>query len=286
MNPKRGAPHRYVGAPGTERSIDFGLVAVGETDFTMGCAVHSFRLTIVIHCGFNSHMPTDTDEHRLVRSQKLALQRLTEACPRLRTLCYWAGSAALAIEDLHHRMSFDLDFHTRKALVNVKPILAEIRQAFPGAFNVIQAPDEFGSGFQGTLTLPNGDLITIEVLSNYEDVDDQDLVPSITASGILRVSLARYIADKIQCVAERAEARDLVDISAVLRIHPEMRDFIRETIQQQDAILMTERLLGWTDEQIVEDLAAYDDVNPADAMQAKALLLTWLKDEANGGMTE
>jgi len=224
--------------------------------------------------------------NRLAESQKQALQLLVGECPRLRMLCYWAGSAALSIEDLHHRTSFDLDFHTRRALANVKPILAEIQQAFPGAFNVIQAPDEFGSGFQGTLALPNGDLVTIEVLSNYEDVDDQDLVPSITAPGITRVSLPRYLADKVQCVAERAEARDLVDILAVLRIHPEMRDFIRKTIQEQDALLMAERLLGWTDEQIAEDLAAYNDVNPDDAIQARNLLLAWLKDEANGGMTE
>lgn len=224
--------------------------------------------------------------NRLVESQKQALQLLTGKCPRLRTLCYWAGSAALSIEDLHHRMSFDLDFHTRKALANVKPILAEIQQAFPGAFKVIQAPDEFGSGFQGTLALPNGDLIIIEVLSNYEDVDDQDLVPSTTAPGITRVSLPRYLADKVQCVAERTEARDLVDILAVLRIHPEMRDFIRRAIQEQDALLMAERLLGWTDEQIAADLAAYIDVNPDDAIQARNLLLAWLKDEANGGMTE
>jgi hypothetical protein len=227
-----------------------------------------------------------TEANRLMESQKLALQLLTGKCPRLRTLCYWAGSAALAIEDLHHRTSFDLDFHTRKALANVKPILAEIQQAFPGAFKIIQAPDEFGSGFQGTLALPNGDLITIEVLSNYEDIDEQDLVPSQTASQMSRVSLARYIADKIQCVAERAEARDLADISAVLRIHPETHTFIRKTIQAQDALLMAERLLGWTDEQIAEDLAAYEDVNPDDAIQARNLLLSWLKDEANGGITE
>ena len=37
---------------------------------------------------------------------------------------------------------------------------------------------------------------------------------------------------------------------------------------------------------LVEDLAAYIDVNPVEAIQARTLLLTWLKDEANGGMTE
>jgi hypothetical protein len=68
--------------------------------------------------------------------------------------------------------------------------------------------------------------------------------------------------------------------------HPETHTFIRKTIQAQDALLMAERLLGWTDEQIAEDLAAYEDVNPDDAIQARNLLLSWLKDEANGGITE
>jgi hypothetical protein len=203
-----------------------------------------------------------TDSDRQSDAQRLALRLLGERCPRLKSLCYWAGSAALAIEELHHRQSFDLDFHTREALRNVRPILAEIQHAFPGAFEVLQAPDEFGSGFRGVLGLPGGERITVEVLSNYEDVPADDLVPSRTAPGIQRVSLSRYLADKIQCVVERAEARDLVDILAVLRRHPEMEQQARRLLMEQDAVLVTERLLAWTDEQIAEDLAAYDDVAP------------------------
>lgn len=224
------------------------------------------------------------ETNRLIEAQKQVLRLLTEKCPRLRTLCYWAGSAALSIEDLHHRMSFDLDFHTREALVNVKPILAEIQQVFTGAFDIIQPPDAFGSGFQGTLTLPGGEPITVEVLSNYEDVEDSDLVPSATAPGIRRVSLHRYVADKVQCVAERAEARDLVDLACVLRVHPEMQENIRASIREQDALLMVERLLGWNEEQIAEDLIMYPDVDPADAIETRDLLLAWIKEESNGGM--
>jgi len=39
-----------------------------------------------------------------------ALQLLTEKCPRLRKSCYWAGASAIALEELHHRQSFDLAF--------------------------------------------------------------------------------------------------------------------------------------------------------------------------------
>jgi hypothetical protein len=45
---------------------------------------------------------------------------------------------------------------------------------------------------------------------------------------------------------------------------------------------VAERLLAWTDDQIEEDLAAYDDVSPGDARQARDLLLDWLKDDARG----
>jgi len=207
----------------------------------------------------------------------MALRLLGEHCSRLRRLCYWAGSAALAIEELHHRTSFDLDFHTRQALKNVRPIMSEIQHAFPGQFEVIQAPDEFGASFRGTLTLPGGERITVEVMSNYEDVLEEDLVPSTTAPGMLRVSLSRYLADKIQCVAERAEARDLVDIRAVLNRHPEMEPLAHRLLMEQDALLVAERLLSWTDVRITADLAAYVDVSPEDAKKTRDMLLKWLK---------
>jgi len=155
--------------------------------------------------------------------------------------------------------------------------MSEIQHAFPGQFEVIQAPDEFGASFRGLLMLPGGDRITVEVMSNYEDVLEDDLVPSTTAPGILRVSLSRYLADKIQCVAERAEARDLVDILAVLNRHPEMETLARRLLLEQDALLLAERLLSWTDTRIMADLAAYVDVSPEDAKITRDMLLNWLK---------
>lgn len=214
---------------------------------------------------------------RQVEISRAALRQLGERCPRLSKTCYWAGTAAIAIEELHHRQSFDLDFHTREALYNVRPILAEIRAAFPGAFDLVQAPDEFGSGFQGVLTLPGGDRITIEVLSNYEDVPASDLVDAETSRCMKRVSLSRYLADKVQCVAERVEARDLVDILFVLRKNPAMEVLARRLLAEQDAVLLVERLLGWTDTEIEKDLLAYDDVSADDAREARDLLLKWIK---------
>lgn len=132
------------------------------------------------------------------------------------------------------------------------------------------------------LTLPGGGRIAIEVLSNYEDARLGDLIPASSAPGLQRVSLSRYLADKIQCVAERVEARDLVDIWAVLRGHPEMERDVRELLAQQDAALLAERLLAWSDAEIAEDLAAYDDVDPADARAARGRLLAWLKEDSAG----
>lgn len=196
-------------------------------------------------------------------------------------MCYWAGTAAVAIEELHHRQSFDLDFHTRKALENTTPILTEIRVAFGDAFEVIRVPDEFGSGFQGTLRLPGGRQIAVEVLSNYEDVSEDELVDCSSTPNLKRVTLSRYLADKIQCVAERAEARDLVDIRAVLRHQPAMEQQARRVLAEQDALLLTERLLAWSDEEIRQDLEAYEDVDPRDAQKARDLLLEWVKDLAH-----
>lgn len=63
-----------------------------------------------------------------------ALRQLADRCSRLVGMCYWAGTSSVAIEELGHRESLDLDFHTYAALVDVRPVLAEIQRAFPGAF--------------------------------------------------------------------------------------------------------------------------------------------------------
>lgn len=208
-----------------------------------------------------------------------ALRLLTERCPRLVELCYWAGTSAIAVEELDHRRSFDLDFHTCSALEDVRPILAEIQTAFRGKVAVVQAPDRFGSGFRIVLALPVGVDITLEVLSNFEDVSPDEIVASRTVPAVKRVTLRRYLADKIQCVAERVEARDLFDIGAALQAHPELEPFVRAVLRRQDALLLAERLLSWSDTDIEKDLAAYPDVPARAAAATRDLLLRWLKEQ-------
>lgn len=212
-----------------------------------------------------------------------ALRLLAARCRRLTGMCYWAGTSSIAIEELGHRESFDLDFHTHKALVDVRPILAELQSEFAESFSVLQTPDEYGSGFSGVLRLPDGEQITIDVLANFDNVPEQDLVAAKTAPGIKRVSLRRYLADKIQCVPERTEARDLIDIAAVLRQHPELQPAARQALEAQDALLVTERLLAWTDAAIAEDLEGYPEVDPKDAGHIRDRLLSWLKTLAHRG---
>lgn len=206
-----------------------------------------------------------------------ALKELVARCPRLVAQCYWAGTSSVAIEELHHRQSFDLDFHTRTALQDTRPLLAELQAAFADQFSITQGPDFYGSGFQGALRLPGTEQIVLEVLSNYQDVGDRDLVAARSVRGILRVTLSRYLADKIQCLAERSEARDLVDVAAVLQHAPELTTEAKAFVARQDLLLLTERLLGWSDEAIEDDLAGYPDVDPGMARGCRDLLLGWLK---------
>lgn len=217
------------------------------------------------------------------RSIREAVNLLAQKCPRLVASCYWAGTGAISVEELGHRQSFDLDFHTRKALQDVRPLQAEMAKAFPGGFELIHASDEYGSGFKGLLSLPSGEKITVEVLSNYEDVSDTDLVASQVGHLLKRVSLLRYLADKVQCIVERSEARDLVDIAAVLHRHPELEEHIRRLLAEQDELMVVERLLGWTDASIVADLTAYTDVDPSQARDMRDQLLTWIRSADRSG---
>ena len=67
-----------------------------------------------------------------------ALRLLAARCPRLTGMCYWAGTSSIAIEELGHRESFDLDFHTHQALVDVRPILAELESELGESFSIVQ----------------------------------------------------------------------------------------------------------------------------------------------------
>jgi hypothetical protein len=86
--------------------------------------------------------------------------------------------------------------------------------------------------------------------------------------------------DKIQCVAERTEARDMVDIFAVLEKHPHMQKLAMRLLYQQDALLLVERLLDWTDSSIRKDLKSYRDVDPRNAIHIRDLFLKWLRPTA------
>jgi hypothetical protein len=112
---------------------------------------------------------------------KTALQMLAERCPRLIQSCYWAGTAAVSIEELHHRQSFDL-----------------------------------------------------------------------------------------------------VDVAAVLDRHPDMEQSCRRMLAGQDAAILVERLIAWTDDALSRDLAAYEDVKAESAVRSRDLLLRWLKQSAAG----
>lgn len=215
--------------------------------------------------------------------QKRALQLLVARCPRLVHLCYFAGTSAIALEELHHRKSLDFDFHTTNALVDVRPILAELCKAFPKKVEVIETPDPFGSGFRIILQLSEKDpsenpQITIEVLSNFQDVPEEELVVSSIAPPLKRVSLRKYLADKIHCLVERIEARDLLDIALTLKHRPDLIVTAKRLLSFQDLLLLTERLQGWTDESLRADLEAYPDINPKRAREMRDTLLSWVKE--------
>jgi hypothetical protein len=214
---------------------------------------------------------------------RTAVRQIADRCPRIVAQCYWAGTSAIALEETGHRESFDLDFHSQHALADTRPLLAELQRAFPRRVEVVQAPDALGSGFSAVVELEAGAKLTVQVFAAFDDVPDEDIVRSSIAPGLRRVALHRYLADKVQCIVERIEARDLVDISAVVRKRPLGR-VLRRAVAAQDSLLMAERLLGWTDGAIRDDLRAYRDVDPAVAVAMRdellALLRTARDDEA------
>jgi hypothetical protein len=235
------------------------------------------RTAAAARLGYATHCMGTDERAQLLRE---ALRTIAARCPRMIAECYWAGTSAISLEELGHRESFDLDFHSRNALVDTRPFLAELQRAFPGSLELIQGPDARGSGFSAVVQVGD-ERLTLQVFAAFEDVPNHDLVASSTESTVLRVSLQRYLADKVQCVLERIEARDLVDIQAVLRARPRLRYSFQKAVAAQDALLLAERLLGWTDDAIRDDLLAYAGVDPVDAISMRDELLRLLKTEGD-----
>lgn len=144
---------------------------------------------------------------------------------------------------------------------------------------MISPPDSFGSGFSSLLELDEGIKVTVQVFAGFESVPDQDLTRSKIAPAMLRVALHRDLADKVQCVVERREARDLVDIEAVARLRPNLRFALLRAVEARDALLLAERLLGWTDDAIRDDLKAYVDVDPQRAIAMRNELLVLVRSQ-------
>lgn len=205
------------------------------------------------------------------------LARMVERCPRLVRHCYWAGTSAIALEELGHRESFDLDFHTQEPMLDTRPMLAELQRAFPRAVELVAPPDEFGSGFTASLRVKRGVRVPVQVFAGFEAVPDRDLTPSSTVPGLRRITLRRYVQDKVQCVAERLESRDLVDLAAAVRARPSLERVLARAVAAQDRLVLAERLLAWTDAVIREDLRSHADVDPDDALGMRDRMLRMLR---------
>lgn len=204
------------------------------------------------------------------------LREIVSACPSVRTSCYWAGTSAIALEELRHRDSFDIDLHTIHPLEDLRPLLAELDAAFSPRLLVAEPPGPYRSGFQGVIQVAGDKDLTLQVMANYEEVPLEHLVESTLVPGFRRIGLAKYLRDKLTCLVERAEARDLVDVMYTIEHRPSLEGLAQRALATLDELLLAERLLSWTDQLLEADLKAYPGVDPGRARQARDVLLSWL----------
>ncbi len=204
------------------------------------------------------------------------LREIVSTCPGVKSSCYWAGTSAIALEELKHRDSFDIDLHTIHALEDLRPLLAELDRTFSTRLLVAEPPGPYRSGFQGIIQVADGKELTLQVMANFEEVPLDQLVDSTLIPGLRRVGLGKDLRDKLTCLVERAEARDLVDVMFSIEHRPSLESLARRALSTLDEVLLAERLLSWTDQLLEADLKAYPGVDPGRARQARDLLLSWL----------
>lgn len=65
-----------------------------------------------------------------------------------------------------------------RAFVDARPLLAEFQKRFGQTFELVETPNPYGAGFQGQLDVGADSLLTIQVMTNFQDVKNNGLVPS------------------------------------------------------------------------------------------------------------
>ena len=53
---------------------------------------------------------------------------------------------------------------------------------------------------------------------------------------------------------------------------------MRHVIGTHDLVILTERLLNWTDSELREDLKGYPQIDPKRAIEMRDFLLNWVKE--------
>ena len=116
----------------------------------------------------------------------------------------------------------------------------------------------------------------MEVRSSYQDTKPWELVVATLVPAFRRITLRRYVEDKVQCIVERAEARDLIDLRATLTLRPELESFIKQAVAEQDALLRNGCCPGMT--QPFAEISRHTRTSNPETSDMRKLLLSWLKE--------
>lgn len=149
-----------------------------------------------------------------VHLMQQALSEIAEAIPKSHEKLYLGGTAPVSIRHLRHAISLDLDFHTNQALAPTSLEARSLKKHFKGRLEWFEADHEFGI-FRGAIDSGEIDqnggkiLIEIDLFSHFEDTPNELLEDGGTWSKFKTTSLHAYLKNKVTCLEERAEAKDL-----------------------------------------------------------------------------
>jgi len=152
-------------------------------------------------------------------------QSVTEvvtAAPELAKTCYLSGTMPVTVIDQPFAMSIDMDWRTKKTHQSPSGIVKTLADTLGDRFEVEEADREFG--IYRAIIRPakkGGVLMSLDLFSSFEPAKTLRTFP---VTGVSAESFADYLANKVACLTERMEVKDLFHLCALTKNPKTARD--------------------------------------------------------------
>jgi hypothetical protein len=170
------------------------------------------------------------------KALQTTLRKLEKATPGFRTKWMLWGTSAIAGDVIRPQaniplVSIDLDFRSQAVSAPIQEEISGIKKAFPKQ-TIHEADLEFGLLRTATKDEETGLLISIDLMSSDEETSLEKTEPSQSFDNFPRQSLESYIRNKLACLTERLEEKDILHLFFLSQTDPQRKKIIEAGLRK------------------------------------------------------